>query len=275
MYLRSNIVPVLSPLASRPAECELDKKNAEESAEEMDTKTLSKEAYGSSFVRLSEGKLYADVMGEINQKAKPDKRGTVIKGPRKTHAGDFLIELEEATGSKSAFSADLQSILGANVTFRILESKSTRELRELHKLKIRQRRWKFLPWVPVMLQNFNPRAKSRLGVASTGAVAATSAAAGPQGQYMHRVLRPLVVSRFEGRTGQCFHLPPSRVIIQTIPDITFSSEGISYRITDWYVCDDYYSNDHQAILYRSSAGKKIQTLILLLCLDAGMSFVWP
>ncbi|KAG8306633.1 hypothetical protein J6590_042418 [Homalodisca vitripennis] len=83
-------------------------------------KTLRKHP-GGLLISPSEGKSYADVLGEICRKAKSDERGAILKGLRKTRAGDLLVELMEATGSKSNFSADLQSILGVNATVRVLE----------------------------------------------------------------------------------------------------------------------------------------------------------
>src|SRR5204863_6946885 len=76
-------------------------------------------------IRPSDGKSYADVLGEIRRRVRPEDQGAVIKGLRKTRAGDLLVELGEGTGSRSDFGADLRNTLGETATVCQLEPKST------------------------------------------------------------------------------------------------------------------------------------------------------
>ncbi|KAG8314925.1 hypothetical protein J6590_081643 [Homalodisca vitripennis] len=65
-------------------------------------------------VRPSEGKSYSDE-GEIRRKAKLAKIGTIIKGLMNTRGGDLI---------KSAFSSDLQSIVGSKATVCVVETQA-------------------------------------------------------------------------------------------------------------------------------------------------------
>ena len=85
-------------------------------------------------IKPSDGRSYSDVLGQIRQSAKPEEKGAVIKGLRKTRAGDLLVELSDSSGNKSAFGADLQTILGNSASVRVLEPKSTLEVRDLDEL---------------------------------------------------------------------------------------------------------------------------------------------
>lgn len=80
------------------------------------------------------GKSYADVLSDIRQKAKPDEKGAVIKGLRKTRAGDLLVEFGGPSGSKADFGSELKDILGSNASVRVLEPKLTVEVRDLDEL---------------------------------------------------------------------------------------------------------------------------------------------
>ncbi|XP_046674689.1 uncharacterized protein LOC124363484 [Homalodisca vitripennis] len=47
---------------------------------------------------------------------------------------------------------------------------------------------------------------------------------------------------------------------QTIPDVTFSSEGLAGRITDWRVIEDYTGSDHQYITF-SLIGSRMSRIV--------------
>lgn len=62
----------------------------------------------------------------------------VIKALRKTKSGDLLVKLEQSLGNTD-LSTEFQNILGANVTVRILEPKSTLEVRDLDELTTKEK----------------------------------------------------------------------------------------------------------------------------------------
>lgn len=106
----------------------------DETTKKPKKKRASKQRPDALLIKPTSGKTYADVLGEIRQKVKPEEKGAVIKSLRKTRAGDLLVELGDSSGTKAEFGADLQSILGANASVRILEPKSTLEVRDLDEL---------------------------------------------------------------------------------------------------------------------------------------------
>lgn len=85
-------------------------------------------------IRPSAGKSYADVLGEIRQKVKPEDKGAVIKSLRKTKAGDLLVELGQPLDTQGGFKEDLQTALGSDATVRVLETKVALEVRDLDEL---------------------------------------------------------------------------------------------------------------------------------------------
>ncbi|KAG8329976.1 hypothetical protein J6590_073981 [Homalodisca vitripennis] len=140
--LKHHLPPASKRPASSPAESEVDKKKKVEEPAETDTEIWEKEEPPNKsrrkrpddlLIRPPESKSYADVLREIRQKAKPYERGVVIRGLRKTRAGDVLVKLREATGSKSGFNIDRQSTLGAKAIARVHEPMSPLQVRNLDK----------------------------------------------------------------------------------------------------------------------------------------------
>lgn len=99
--------------------------------EKLKKKIQRKTRSNALLIKPKEGKSYAEVLGEIRQKANPEELHTEIKIVRQTRAGDILLEFGQNTKDQDEFNNKLKEILGANATVSKLEPKSTLEFRDL------------------------------------------------------------------------------------------------------------------------------------------------
>lgn len=85
-------------------------------------------------IKPAEGKSYAEVLGEIREKVKPEDTETEVRCIRQTRSGDILVELGRNTKDKAAFETVICSILQESATVRQLEPKVSVEIRDLDSL---------------------------------------------------------------------------------------------------------------------------------------------
>lgn len=76
------------------------------------------------------GRSFADVLGDLKTKAKPEDHQTVVKSIRRTQGGDVLLELGKSA-DKAGFTACLKEALGNKGAVRELDPKSSVEVRDL------------------------------------------------------------------------------------------------------------------------------------------------
>lgn len=81
-------------------------------------------------IKPSGGRSFAEVLGDLKTKAKPEDSGTVVKSIRRTQNGDVLLELGKP-GDKAGFAASLKAALGDKGTVRSLDPKTSVEIRDL------------------------------------------------------------------------------------------------------------------------------------------------
>ena len=82
-------------------------------------------------IRPMEGKSYAQVLGEIREKVKPEDTDTVINRIRQTRDGCILLELGGVAESRENFTGSLKDALGKSGTVESRKPKATLEIRDL------------------------------------------------------------------------------------------------------------------------------------------------
>uniref|UniRef100_T1HVK9 CCHC-type domain-containing protein n=1 Tax=Rhodnius prolixus TaxID=13249 RepID=T1HVK9_RHOPR len=85
-------------------------------------------------IKPAEGKSYAEVLGEIRGKVKPEDTETEVKCIRQTRTGDILVELGRNTKDKTAFEMAIVKALQEKATVSQLEPKDSVEIRDLDSL---------------------------------------------------------------------------------------------------------------------------------------------
>jgi len=79
------------------------------------------------------GRSFADVLGQIRTKAKPEETDTIIRSIRRTQNGDVLLELGKSK-DRDGFAASLKTALGDGGAIRALEPRCSIEVRDLDAL---------------------------------------------------------------------------------------------------------------------------------------------
>ena len=82
-------------------------------------------------IQPAEGKTYADILGDIRAKIKPEDTETDVRVIRTTRAGDVLLELGKQSKNAKAFGESLRDALGETGTVRNLSPRVTSELLDL------------------------------------------------------------------------------------------------------------------------------------------------
>ena len=82
-------------------------------------------------IKPADGKSYAEVLGKIRQKIKPEETEAEIRSIRRTRTGDVLLEMSNNSKCTKAFSDALKDALGEMGSVKNLVPKTTLELLDL------------------------------------------------------------------------------------------------------------------------------------------------
>lgn len=85
-------------------------------------------------IKPAEGKTYAEVLGEIRVKIKPEDTNTVIKSIRQTKHGEVLMEIGKGAEDKAEFAKQIQKVLGETANVKNIIPMTTVEIRDLDSL---------------------------------------------------------------------------------------------------------------------------------------------
>lgn len=129
-------------------------------------------------IKSTQGRSYADVLGELRKKVKPEDSETEIRSIRQTKAGGVLLELGDKAKNKEAFCEVIRGILGDSAVVSTLEPRCSLEIRDLDCLTAKEeveealkRDIPDLGEVKVGLTSENPR-KQRMAIVDLGEKAA-------------------------------------------------------------------------------------------------------
>lgn len=96
------------------------------------------EALPRGFPDQTDLRTYAEELGEIRSKTKPENSDAEVRSIRQTRSGDLLLDLGAGIKDKTVFRDTLINILGDKATVRQFEPRITLEIRDLDSLTINQ-----------------------------------------------------------------------------------------------------------------------------------------
>lgn len=77
-------------------------------------------------------KTYADVLSKIRSSVDPETAGVEVRSIRRTKTGQVLLKLKKSsTESRTTFTEKLKSVVGSEITMRVLVPRSVLEIRDL------------------------------------------------------------------------------------------------------------------------------------------------